>query len=132
MIRDAEIIITASAHLFRHLFERLHPIGRHRVSVQDAAQVALGHQPRDAMLPRQRDFIASLAQLRLDILKAQSLVDGSFGFGRHDDAALPQALIGQLQSFRLCDTSKLLQVRFRSRRPQQARSKMLRVRQVDR
>src|SRR5262249_36967994 len=41
MIGHAKIFIAASAHLPRHLFERMHPVGRHRVSVQDAAKVAL-------------------------------------------------------------------------------------------
>jgi hypothetical protein len=84
------------------------------------------------VLPRQRDFIASLAQFGLDILKAQSLVDGGFRFGRHDGAAFSQALIAQLQSFRFCDASELLQMRLRSCRPQEARAKMLRIGQVDR
>src|SRR5262249_11478584 len=64
MIGDAEVLVAALARCFRHLVERVDPVGGAGVRMQDAADIGVGYQPRQTLCCRPCDLVAAFAQLR--------------------------------------------------------------------
>jgi hypothetical protein len=87
MVGHPEILEASLTCGLRHRLERLGPVGRFGVTVQNPVEVAVGDQFRQLALEGPFDLAAPLTQFRLDEWKPESVVDRRL-LGR-DEASPP-------------------------------------------
>jgi hypothetical protein len=125
MVRDPEIFKAACPCRFRHRLKRLGAVGSSRVAMKYAVQVLIANKLRQPVFRGSRNFIASLAHLRLDELEPQGFIDILFR-RRGDELSAAIKPVGF--KFETLVAGKLLEVFkmfCRAGSIQEARAKML-------
>ena len=110
MVRDAEIFVAALARRLRHLLQRVDAVRALGVRVQDPADVPVLDQLRQVAGGRDLNLAAAFAELRLDELQTERLVDRGFGFRGDDLVSSTQTVFGDFETFDLCQLAQLIQM----------------------